>query len=203
MLPRESQTEIKRIETVEPEEINKKQSTQKMEVSIPLFAIGYKDKKPEADIVKKHIAIQILLGIIIGKSSKLYQELYDEDLIKNEPAGDYEYDKEYAHAIITGASKDPKKLEEKFLNEVARITKAGISDEDFERNKKRLYGEYVRSFDDVSETARTFLVSYFKGINGFDYIETFENVDKKYVEQVLKEVFKEDREALSVIVGQN
>ena len=38
-----------------------------MEVSIPLFTIGYKDCAEKTDIVKRHIAIEILLGILIRK----------------------------------------------------------------------------------------------------------------------------------------
>ena len=199
LLPREPQTEIKRIITPEPKGINKKESRQKMEVSIPLFAIGYKDEKLDGDEVKKHIAIQILLGIIIGKSSKLYQELYDEGLLINEPSGGYEYGDGYGHILIAGASKNPKKVEERFKAEVIKLVNEGINQEDFDRNKKRLYGEYVRSFDDVSETARTFLVSFFKGIDGFAYIETYKDVDIEYTMRILKELFIEESEAISII----
>lgn len=61
LIKSEKQAEIKRIQAEEPQEIAKKEYVQKMEVSIPLFAIAYKDKKPAEDIVKKHIAIEILL----------------------------------------------------------------------------------------------------------------------------------------------
>ena len=199
LIPRELQAEIKRIETAEPEAINQKESTQKMEVSLPLFVVGYKDIKPNEDIVKKHIAIQILLGIISGKSSKLYQKLYEEDLIKNEPDVDYEFAKEYAHVLITGASKDPKKLEKELKYEIERLKQEGIAQEDFERNKKKLYGDYIRSFNDVSEIARTFLSDYFKGINSFDYLEEFDSVNIEYVTGVLKDVFKEEKEVISII----
>lgn len=203
LLPREPQTEIKKIDTVEPEEINKKESTQKMEVSMPLFAIGYKDTKPDGDIVKKHIAIQILSEIIAGKSSKLYQRLYDEDLIKNEFSVEYEFDKEYAHVIISGASKDPKKVEQKFKTEIEKFLKEGIAEEDFVRSKKKLFGDYVRSFDDISEISRIFLSYYFKGINSFDYLEEFQSLNKQYAETVLKDVFKEEKEVISIIEGWN
>lgn len=40
-----------------------------MEVSTPIFMMGYKDiENNEKDVVKKHIAIEILLNIIIGKA---------------------------------------------------------------------------------------------------------------------------------------
>ncbi len=60
--------EIKRIYPDEPEEIVQKKIEQKLEVSQPLYTIGIKDTK-KCD-VKKHIAIEMLLNIIIGRSSR-------------------------------------------------------------------------------------------------------------------------------------
>ena len=199
LLPRERQTEIKRITTEEPITINQKESLQKMEVSNPIFVIGYKDQKPDKDIVRKQISIQILLGIIIGKSSKLYQKLYEENIVKSEIEYDYEFSDEYAHVIITGYSKDPKRLETELKKEVEELINNGIDENDFERNKKKLYGDYIRSFDEVSEVSRNFLVNFFKGLNFFDYLEEYENISKEYTENILKDVFKEEKEILSVI----
>ena len=48
--------------------------------------------------------------MLIGKSSKLYKELYEAELITGEPYLDYEFSKQYAHVSITGSSNDPKKF---------------------------------------------------------------------------------------------
>ena len=199
LLPKELQPEIKRIETDEPNEIKQKMSIQKMEASIPLFTIAYKDVKPSTDIVKKHIAIDIILGILIGKSSKLYQALYEKDLLKNEPDLDYEFSKDYAHVLIMGTSNNPQKMEKLFLNEVERLKREGINNDDFTRNKRKVYGDFIRGYNDVSEIARTFLADSFKGINSFDYLEEYEAVSKEYAEQVLMEVFNENKEVLSIV----
>ena len=55
-----------------------------MQVSQPAYiAIGIKDNQIESakTIVKKHIAIEIILNLLFGKSSELYKELYDEGTI--------------------------------------------------------------------------------------------------------------------------
>ena len=71
LIKKESQSEIKRNYPKEPDEIGQKTINQEMEVSIPLFVIGYKVKQYEDETVeekvKKHIAIEILLNILIGK----------------------------------------------------------------------------------------------------------------------------------------
>lgn len=139
--------------------------------------------------------------MLIGKSSKLYQKLYEEDLLKQEPDLDYEFSKEYAHVMISGQSKDPKKVEQAFKEEVKKAIQNGIEQEEFERNKRKIYGGYIKEYNDVAEIARMFLADSFKGINSFDYLEEYEAVSKEYVEQVLKEVFQEEKEVLSIVEG--
>ena len=52
-----------------------------MDVSKPIFTIGFKDKiVSKEEIVKRHIAIEILMNMLIGKSSNLYKKLYEEGI---------------------------------------------------------------------------------------------------------------------------
>ncbi len=192
--------EIKRIYPEEKEEIVKEKIEQNMDVSQPLFAIGIKDKLVDTkERVRKHIAIEILLNIIIGKSSKLYKELYDEGILFATPGLDYEFARGYAHILITGQSPSPDEIFERFKNTVENIKKEGIDSEEFCRIKKRIYGEYVKEYNDVADIARMFLADFFKEINSFDYLEEINTVDEKYAEQILKEIFDDKKMIISVI----
>ena len=59
--------------------------------------------------------------------------------------------------------------------------------------------EYVKEFNDVVDISRMFLADFFKGINSFDYIEEISTINLDYTNQILKNVFKEDKMVLSVI----
>lgn len=202
--PTEKHGEIKRIYPEEPEQIVKKENTQNMEVSMPIFVIGIKDvidnkNYTSSNIVKKHIAIEILLNMLIGKSSKLYKELYEAELITGEPYLEYEFSKQYAHVSITGQSNDPKKVLEKFEAEIKQMKENDIDSAHFQRVKNMIYGNYVKEYDDVAEICRMFVGDYMKGINSFEYIEEYEQVTPEYTKQVLEEVFKEDKTVLSIV----
>lgn len=202
--PTEKHGEIKRIYPEEPEQIVKKENTQNMEVSMPIFVIGIKDvidnkNCTSSSIVKKHIAIEILLNMLIGKSSKLYKELYEAELITGEPYLDYEFSKQYAHVSITGQSNNPKKVLEKFEAEIKQMKENDIDLAHFQRVKNMIYGNYVKEYDDVAEICRMFVGDYMKGINSFEYIEEYEQVTPEYTKQVLEEVFKEDKTVLSIV----
>ena len=202
LLPKENQGEIKRIYTGKEDGINKKLKEENMEVSNPIFLIGYKDEQNNADnrnIVKKHIAIEIILNMAIGKSSKLYKELYEEGIILGEPDFDYEFSNQYAHVIISGQSKNPKKIYESLTNQIKEFIEEGLDEEHFNRIKRKIYGDYAIEYNSVADIAKMFLADKMKGINSFDYMEEFNTVTKEYTEEVLKEVFNEEREILSIV----
>ena len=197
--------EIKRIYPEEPSDIVKEKIEQKLEVSQPLYAIGIKDSRENCntenknEIVKKHLSIEILLNLLIGRSSELYKNLYNEGIIYEQPSLDYEFSKTYAHVILTGQSTNPEVLYERFKKQVEKFKTNGINEKDFNRIKKMIYGGYVKELNDVADEARIFLSDYFKGINSFDYIEEIEGINVEYLKQVLDNVFKEDKMVLSIV----
>ena len=203
LVKNESQGEIKRIYPEREDKINMPYKEVQMEVSMPLFAIGFKDtedlKENRNQIVKKHIAIEILLNLIIGKSSNLYKELYESGDLLSVPELDYEFSDEYGHIMISGQSKAPEKIKNKIEEKIKEYMEKGIVEEDFERIKKKIYGDYVVEYNSVGDIARMFLSDKMKQINSFDYIEEYDSVTKDYTQQVLKNVFKKDNMVMSVI----
>ena len=200
ILPKESKGEIKRIFEEEPKDVVKNKVEQKMEVSKPIYTIGIKDVSAENnEKVKKHIAIEILLNILVGASSEWFKDLYDIGNTYSTPSFEYEFDTNYAHILITGQSNNPDELFEKFKEQIKKIIDEGINKEDFERTRRMIYGEYVKEYNDVVDIARMFLSDYFKGINSFEYLEEINIISLEYVNQILKEVFQEKKIILSVV----
>ena len=192
--------EIKRIYEPEEKSIVKNKVEINMEVSIPIFVIGIKcEPVKQQEKVRNHIAIEILLNMIIGESSELYQELYKSGVILSTPSFDYEFTDEYAHILISGASRDPDLLYNKLIEKIQKLKKDKINKDDFKRIKKLIYGIYAKEFNDVQDIARMFLSDFMKGINSFDYLEEIDSVDLEYIEQVLNTNFKEEKMVYSVI----
>ena len=201
LVPTKANGEIKRIYEQEPENIAQKQIKKEMEVSFPSFMIGYKiaPEQDEQSVTKKHIAIEILLNLIAGKSSNLYKIMYEQGLLQSPLDLDFEFTENYAHILIGGQSKNPEKVLEALNKEVEQAKQNGILEQDFERIKRMIYGDYVREYNDVGSIARMFLADYFKGINSFEYLENYKQITKQYAEQVLKEVFDEEKQVISII----
>ena len=200
LVKKEANGEIKRIYPEEAETIVQEKIEQNMDVSQPLFTIGIKDKVADnKEKVRKHIAIEILLNLIIGASSDLYKKLYDKGNCYSNPSIEYEFDKKYAHILITGQSNNPEELFDMLKKQIKEFIKNGIDIKDFERTRKMIYGEYIKEYNDVTDIARMFLSDYFNGINSFDYLEEINTINVEYLNQVLKDVFKEEKMILSVV----
>lgn len=200
LVENENQGEIKRIYTEEDESIVQEKIEKNFEVSRPLFTIGIKDNpNKQEEIVKKHIAIEILMNLILGRSSDLYKKLYNEGIISGQPSLDYEFGQTYAHVLITGQSTDPEKIYQEFKIKVRQLKEQGVNEKDFERIKKLIYGGYVKEYNDIQDISRMFLADYFKGINSFDYLEEIEGINIKYLSQILIDIFKEEKMILSVV----
>ena len=205
LIEKKANGEIKRISEPEEDSIVQEKIEQKLEVSKPIYTIGIKGALPNTtlenknEIVKRHLCIEILLNLILGRSSELYKKLYNEGIIFGSPSLDHEFGKTYDHILITGQATNPDKLYEDFKNEIKKVKQNGINKEDFERIKKMVYGAYVKEYDDVTDIARMFLSDYFKGINSFDYLEEIQGINVEYATQVLKNVFKEEKMVISIV----
>ena len=198
LVEKPKQGEIKRIYPKEEDTINMPYKEANMEVSKPIFMIGFKDKIQKENKIQRHIAIEILMNMLIGTSSPLYQKLYKEGILLSEPDLDYEFTDEYAHVLISGQSTKPERIKEELLKEIQK-QKENFDNEHFERIKKKVYGDYVVEYNDISDISRMLLSDYFKGVQSFDYIEQFQTVTEEYTKQILQEVFDEKKCLMSLV----
>ena len=195
----EIKEETKRIYNSEPDEIVKSKVQKNMDISMPCFMIGYKDNNFCKNKVKRDIAIDIISNVVLGNSTEFFKKLYEDGKILSEPSMFYEFAETYSHVLIQGQTNFVDEVIFAIEDEFEKIKNNGINDDDFERSKKKIYGELVKSYNDVSAIANSFLSNYFKNINPFDYFEEFECINKEYVEGILKEIFNKEKRVISII----
>lgn len=194
--------EIERIFPDESDKINKSYVEQKLAVSMPLFQMGYKDTNfcsKGVECLIRETSVKILLEMIMGRSSKLYNELYNEGLINSSFEFDYSIEENYAYSAFGGESKDPLKVKERLLEEIASLQQHGLNRDTFERIRRAHKGRNVKQLNSVERIAHNFVSVYFKGTNMFDYMEVYDKISFEYVNKIFKEHFAADKLAMSVI----
>ncbi len=189
----------KTIEIQEDEPISKKEIIENMDISTPIFSIGYKVNPEEKEPVKRSLAIEILLEILFGESSSCYQELYEKGLVYESLTTSFEWSRDYAHILIQGKSENVDEVERILKARVKEVKNKKINEKEFERAKRKLYGLYVREFNNVDQTAMMFASNYFKKVNPFEYIENYKTLSLEYLEKILKETFNEEKSVKSCI----
>ncbi len=194
--------EIKRIFPIEPHELNKKYIEQKLEISTPLFQLGFKDSiviGKGIDSVKREVAVKLLLSMIFGKSSKLYNNLYGEGLINNHFKFDYLLDPNYAFSILGVESSDPEVVRNRIIEELDRIKYKGLNRKDFERIKRSVYGKFLQMLNSVDKITYNFISVCFKEVNMFDYLEVYNGMSYENIMEVFNNHFILNNMAFSVV----
>lgn len=194
-------SEIKRIYPEEPASVREKIVIRKMDVSEPLFRLGIKENRLPVEgkeLLKQELGTGLLLDLLVGKSSKLYQELYEEGLIDDYFSSYYVLEKGYGYVIMGGKSRDPELLYKRLLEGFREGSKE-IKEEDFRRVYKKVLGEYVQTFNSFEAVATEFISYYFKEISFFDIPEIIKEINIEYLSKRYEELFNEENYVRSII----
>lgn len=185
----------------EPETVVQDTITRKLSVAMPIFAIGYKEniKTPERTL-KEALESAILLDIIAGKTSNLYEELISEGLVNT--TFDTEYFEGYGYSahIFTGESTNYEKVRERINGEIMRVKKEGVSREEFDRIKKKHYGSFIMNFNDIDSIANDLVGEYFSGCGLFERLSVLESITAEDIDARLRNAINIENSSMSVIM---
>lgn len=184
----------------EPESVCQKEVTQKLEVAIPLFNIGFKAKpKSGIDALKAEIETNFVLALIAGNSSDLYKQLYDEGLINSAFSTEVFSGDGYCCSIFGGESRNPRLVRDRIIEEIERCKNDGFDRELFDSLKKSYYGALIRNLSDAEAIATNMLNSGMEKLSAFDVIETVAAVKFEDMAKRLEKQFNTENVTLSVI----
>ncbi len=194
-----NKNDIKRVYSKEQEDIVQGYIKKEMDISMPCILIGYKVNDIKENKIREHIAIEILGNLLFGKTSKFFEKLYEAGKIISEPVINYEFSKTYAHVLIQVQSDYVDDMVKAIEERIEEVKRNGINEKDFEGSKKKVYGEFVKDYNEISTISTILVADYFKNINSFDYFEDFSTVNKELAERVLKNIFLENRKVVSIV----
>ena len=190
--------QIERIMPTEPAEVVTDYVEQSLEVAQPIFCFGYKEKADRKPTVKERVCTGILLEMIAGDASPLYEELINEGLINDEFSFEYFTGEGYSAVIFEGESHNPKMVAEKIKREIERLKTDGINKKLFSAVRCGMYGNAIRVFNSVEGIAMQFVDCATNGSGLFDEIKYLKSVTAEDVYKRLN-LLENDKTVLSVI----
>ena len=186
----------------EPAEPYQHTITQEMEVSMPMFSVGFKGAEvPKGPQRLRQEIIGDLAGeILCGESSRLYQEMYESGLIDPGFGVSYSLVRELSMLCLGGDSENPQAVLDAVLEEAQRVVKEGVDEELFLRLKRSAVGRRIRGLDSFEGLCYRLALSDFDGYDYFTFPELYESITAEDVRQLIAREITLEQAVLSVIL---
>ena len=194
--PLPNEDEIKRKSENDGAAVVCREKCVEMSVSRPIYAIGFKDNFCTGNILKRRVAVQIALNLLIGKSSDLYNELYESGHISPEFGFDYTGEESYAFTEIADECDNPAYVADKIK---AAIQNFKVSDDDFERIRRKLFGKKLYTFNDPDNYAGALARNTVLGLDMYETLDLFKTITKEDVEDVFRTHLCEENMVISIV----
>lgn len=200
MLEKAEPLSIERSFEDEPREIVDSYTEYNLAMSMPVFSFGYKEECKElTQDLRKIIEVNILLEILAGDTSELYNKMFDNGLINTSFSKEYFTGFGYEAIMFDGESVNPQAVADEIKRAVAALKANGIDNEQFENARRSLYGREIMEYNDIDSIANAMVSAYFNGYSVFDTMEIYKSVTKEDIEKRLENMMMEEYSALSVV----
>lgn len=184
----------------EPREVAESYTEETLSVAFPIFSLGFKEavETPERSL-REILISDIILEAVTGKTSAFYSELLEAGLINTSFESEYFCGYGYAAWIFTGESPDGREVQKRITARIRALQETGISEADFERIRKKLYGRSIMQFNDIDGIANAMVSAYFCKEGLFDETEILQSLTLDEVNARLRTALQTDCASLSVI----
>jgi predicted Zn-dependent peptidase len=191
---------IKRVFEEEPEQVMDEKKVLQLPVSLPKCLFGFKEEPGDAEgAVRRELASKLMLEALLGGSSALYQELYDDNLISDGFGHEYNTGPGFSFSIIGGETRDPDELVERISQALYEAAKNGISSEIFERTRRKKIGSFLRMMNSPESIASEFTRIRHKGGDLFTLVDVYESLTLGEINERIREHVNPDRRAISTV----
>ncbi|MGN7760328.1 EF-P 5-aminopentanol modification-associated protein YfmH [Paenibacillus sp. 22594] len=198
------QGEIERIFEEEPAQVATKVKESKLAVSMPKVMFGFKEKVgglTGEEAVRRDLTTKLMLDLLLGSSTGLYQKLYDEELISDSFGHEFNSSPQYAFSAIGGDTKDPDLLLQRIKDEINQVLESGFAEKDFERARKKKIGGYLRMLNSPESIAHEFTRYQFRGGDLFEVLPLYESISLEEVNARLRSHVDWEQLAVSLVVS--
>ena len=172
-----------------------------MEVAMPTFQMAFKaEPAPRGEpSIRAEIIGDLAAEMLMGESSSLYLQMYEDGLIDSSFGGGFESVDGCAMLNCGGDSYDAPAIRGAILEQAAKLADEGVSQEDFLRMKRSAMGRRIRDLDSFDSTCFRVCAYHFLGFEYFEFPAAYAEIRQEDVLEFLQRVVTRERCALSVI----
>lgn len=199
--------EIKRKFPSEKPEAYKTKDTVAMNVQTPKCLVGIKALPGDdsgKEMLKRELAVNVLLDMLFGKSSKNYENLYNDGLVDDTFFYDFTQEQDFGFAMIGGDTKNPDELERRIKDILfsAREQKP-FSDTELKRAIRKKTGFFLRALNSPEYIANQFTRYVLNDMNLFDVVPVLGTIRMEDIEKIGGELLRGEKMSTFQIVPAN
>lgn len=199
LLPKKAQNVVSITEPEPPEVVSPYVKTA-MPLGKTNFALGFKLPAYSGKrLTEEYIYYTLMNDTSIGASTEFYRNMRDSGIINETFESSIMMGRGFFIPGIYGEADEPERVAEAVRAEYRRLKSCPPSEEAFLRAKKYLYGDSVRSYNNVESVAQNLSDAALTGTSAFDYAELAAAADYEGMLARL-DSFDENNCCLSVIV---
>jgi predicted Zn-dependent peptidase len=188
------QSEIERKFDEEPAEVAEKKQVLEMNVQSSKCLVGVKAHNPNKsgkELLKHELSLNLILDILFGKSSDVFEGLYNDGLIDETFSYDYTEESGFGFVILGGDTPDPEALASRLKEVLLNAKDFNVSEEQLERAKKKKIGAFLRSINSPEFIANQFTRYAFNDMDLFEVVPVLEKLTIKEIQAVANQSFEE------------
>lgn len=180
--------------STEDVDVYKKSSRVKMDINITKCAVGYKQDDVLFFDPIRDAAINIYLKLLFGKTSENFELLVEKGIY---PSVSYSEIDTTGFAMIASDVKD----EDEFYEIVENILNSNVSEEMFNKYKKKLVGTNIRTFNSIDSFFRVIVDCFVNDYEIDDLLDGIENLSFEQMMDYAKDLFKEKNRTTATITN--
>ncbi|MBI4583639.1 MAG: insulinase family protein [Planctomycetes bacterium] len=198
--------EIERSYPPEPAEVERERFEARMEVALPKFLLGFKEvgvPSSGREFLSRELATEFALDFLFSRASDAFQELYQAQLVLDDFSASYHACAGIGYVAVGGETPDPEGLQRRLEELIAGFRERGLATEDFERQKRKFMGGFIRCFNSLEFIASHYTYYRFHDLDLFEVIDTLAGLGKDLIEERIQNLFSPQGKAASVILPKN
>ncbi|MBR5753954.1 MAG: insulinase family protein [Clostridia bacterium] len=193
---------VERPDKEEPADIVQPYIAQEFPVTLPSFALGFKETHDTPNrTLRERMLTDLVLDCVAGETSPLYERLLREGLIDNGFGYEYFCGPGYATVIFEGRSRDPEAVARAVKAEIRALRETGIPPEEFDRVRKMNYGQSIMGYNDIDGLANSLIGAWLNGAGLFEELDLYPELTVENANAALQRQLREEYSALSVVRG--
>ena len=193
---------IERLYPSEPDAVATERFEVAMEVAQPKLLLGYKETsvpRSGRKLLDRELTAAFALDMILGRSSDAFTKLYLDRLILDDFSASYDTCAGVGFVVIGGDTPDPARLQGELEDILGSVSDGGRGVEDFERQKRKFTGSFVRAFNSLEYIASNYTSYRFYGLDLFDVVDAVHAIRREDVDECLRAIVSPERRSVAVI----